>query len=216
LNACGKKGTNLSIALASLKINLSPFSVVTFLVKADRDDAPEWLTSRPSKGSNLKVVLAGTIGTVVTLGALTLAGQTFMQNTVKNLAANSQQPKPKPVAEITRAEQATRNDWDKIVEEQARRDAMSRQRAEQSNSSDSPAVKETVFNDQNYTPRGAGNVLSLAGSYQRVEQEKPAGKVRVTIIEQTPSMKDRACWPHKEGSIERRNCKSHVGLNYRD
>ena len=64
---------------------------------------------------------------VITLGALTLGGQAFMNNTVKNLAANSQQPKPKPVAEITRAEPTPRNDWDKIVEEQARRDAMSRQ-----------------------------------------------------------------------------------------
>lgn len=182
-------------------------------MKADRDDAPEWLTSRTSKGSNLKVVLAGTIGTVVTLGALTLAGQAFMQNTVKNLAANSQQPKPKPVAEITRAEPAPRNDWDKIVEEQARRDAMSTQQPEQPIGSDSPAVKQTVFNDQNYTPRGADNVLSLRDTYQPAEPAKPAGKVSVTVIKET---KDQTCWPLKEGSIERRNCKSHVGLNYRD
>ena len=60
------------------------------------------------------------IGMVVTLGALILGGQAFMQNTVTNLATNSQQPKPKPVAEITRPEPTPRNDWDKIVEEQAR------------------------------------------------------------------------------------------------
>ena len=184
-------------------------------MKADRDDAPEWLTSRPSKGSHLKVVLAGTIGTIVTLGALTLAGQAFMQNTVKNLAANSQQPKPKPVAEITRVEPAPR-DWDRIVEEQARRDAMSTQQPEQLTGSGGPAVKQTVFNDQNYTPRGADNVLSFQDRYQKEEPGKPAGKVRVTIIEQTPSMKDKACWPHKEGSIERRNCRLRVGINHRD
>ncbi|PIA70714.1 hypothetical protein [Pseudomonas sediminis] len=182
-------------------------------MKADRDDAPEWLTSRPSKGSNLKVVLAGTIGTVVTLGALTLAGQAFMQNTVKDLAANSQPPKPKPVAEITRAEPAPRNDWDRIVEEQARRDAMSTQQPEQPTGSDSPAVKQTVFNDQNYTPRGADNVLSLRDTYKPAEPEKPADKVRVTVIKET---KDSTCWPLKEGSIERRNCRLGVGLNYRE
>lgn len=82
-----------------------------------------------------------------------------------------------------------------------------------SSSANAPAVKKTVFNDQNYTPRGADNVLSLRESYQSVEQEKPAGKVRVTVIKET---KDQTCWPLKEGSIERRNCKSHVGLNYRD
>lgn len=178
-------------------------------MKADRDDAPEWLTSRPSKGSNLKVVLAGTIGTVVTLGALTLAGQAFMQNTVKDLAANSQPPKPKPVAEITRAEPAPRNDWDRIVEEQARRDAMSTQQPEQPTGSDSPAVKQTVFNDQNYTPRGADNVLSLRDTYKPAEPEKPADKVRVTVIKET---KDSTCWPLKEGSIERRSCKSYLKL----
>lgn len=182
-------------------------------MKADRDDAPEWLTSRPSKGSHLKVVLAGTIGTVVTLGALTLAGQAFMQNTVKNLAANSQPPKPKPVAEITRVEPAPRIDWDEIVEEHARRDAMSQQQPEQPTGSDSPATKQNIFNDHNYTPRGADNVLSLRETYQHDEQEKTTGKVRVTVIKET---KDQTCWPLKEGSIERRNCKSHVGLNYRN
>lgn len=185
-------------------------------MKADRTDAPEWLTRRTRKRGNAGAIIAGVLGTVVTLGALNVASQAFLQTTVKNLAENRQQPKPKPVAEITRAEPAPSKDWQRIVEEQVRRDAMPPQQPEQPTGSDSPAEKQTVFNDQNYTPRGADNVLSLGGSYQPVEQEKPAEKVRVTIIEQTPSMKDRACWPHKEGSIERRNCKSHVGLNYRD
>lgn len=183
-------------------------------MKADRDDAPEWLTSRTSKGSNLKVVLAGTIGTVVTLGALTLAGQAFMQNTVKNLAANSQQPKPKPVAEITRVEPAPRIDWDEIVEEQARRDAMSTQQPEQPVGSDSPAVKQTVFNDQNYTPRGADNVLSSREIPKPVAQEQSQETLRVTGIKEERKLKD-FCWG-KEGSIERRNCRSQIGLNHRD
>lgn len=73
-----------------------------------------------SQRGNMGVVLAGVIAMVVTLGALTLGGQAFMQNTVTNLATNSQHPKPKPVAEIIRPEPTPRNDWDKIVEEQAR------------------------------------------------------------------------------------------------
>ena len=70
-------------------------------MKADRDGAPEWLTSTPRKRGNMGAVVAGVIGMVITLGALTLGGQAFMKNTVKNLAANSQQTKPTPVAEIT-------------------------------------------------------------------------------------------------------------------
>lgn len=183
-------------------------------MKADRDDAPEWLTSRPSKGSNLKVVLAGVIGTAVTLGVLTLAGQAFMKNTVKNLAANSQQPKLTPVAEITRAEPTPRNDWDRIVEEQARRDAMSQQQPEQPTGSDSPAAKQNVFNDHNYTPRGADNVLSSRETPKPVIQEQPKEKLRVTGIKEERKLKDFC--GGKEGSIERRNCRSQIGLNHRD
>ena len=182
-------------------------------MKADRNDAPEWLISRPRKRGNMGVVLAGVIGMAVTLGALTLGGQAFMKNTVTNLATNSQQPKPKPAAEITRPEPTPRNDWGKIVEEQARRDAMSQQQPEQTTGSDSLPAKQNIFNDHNYTPRGTDNVLSLRETYQPAGQEKPAEKVRVTVIKET---KDQTCWPLKEGSIERRNCKSHVGLNYRD
>lgn len=79
-----------------------------------------------------------------------------------------------------------------------------------------PTTRQTVFNDQNYLPRWADNVVSLREGYKPVETERPAGKVRVTIVEQTPSMKDRACWPLKEGSIERCNCRFRVGLQYRD
>lgn len=183
-------------------------------MKADRDDAPEWLTSRPRKSGNLGVLLAGAIGMVVTLGALTMAGQAFMQTTAKNLAENRQQPKPKPVAEITRAEPAPSKDWGQIVEQQVRRDAMSPQQPEQPTGSDSPAVKQTVFNDQNYTPRGADNVLSSREAPRTVTQEEPKEKLRVTVIKEERKLKDFC--GGKEGSIERRNCKSHIGLKNRN
>ncbi|MDF2074112.1 hypothetical protein P2Q70_05970 [Pseudomonas mendocina] len=189
-------------------------------MKADRDDAPEWLTSRTSKGSNLKVVLAGTIGTVVTLGALTLAGQAFMQNTVKNLAANSQQPKPKPVAEIARAEPAPRNDWDEIVEEQARRDAMSTQQPEQLTGSDSPAVKQTVFNDQNYTRKDAINLINARewGAAEPYEQtRKRQEEQKIIVIGQQNRPEDWICsFFGKDGSLKKRDCKSRYQLNNRN
>lgn len=111
---------------------------------------------------------------LITLGAFTVVGQAFMQTTVKKLAANNQQQKPKQVAEITRAEPAPRNDWDKNVEEQARRDAMSQREPERPIGSDSPAVKQTVFNE--------GGVLSLHESYQPVEPRKPFGKVTAIVV----------------------------------
>ncbi|WP_417311294.1 hypothetical protein [Ectopseudomonas khazarica] len=182
-------------------------------MKADRDDAPEWLRSDTRKRSSLAMLIPGMIGTGITLGALYFGSQFLLQGKVQEMAEKRMPPKPTPVAEITRADPAPKKDWDRIVEQQARRDAMSQQQPEQPTGSDSTATKQNIFNDHNYTPRGADNVLSLRESYQPAEPEKPAGKVRVTVIKET---KDQTCWPLKEGSIERRNCKSHVGLNYRD
>lgn len=182
-------------------------------MKADRSDAPEWIRSNTRRKGSLGMLIPGVIGLVVTLGALNIAGQAFLQSNVQKLMEKRQQPRPAPVAEISRSEPAPRKDWDRLVEQQARRDAMSQQSPEQPTSSKSPAIKQTVFNDQNYTPRGADNVLSLRESYQPVEPEKPAEKVRVTIVKET---KDPTCSILREGSIEKRNCKAYLGLERRN
>ncbi|MGG2395751.1 hypothetical protein ACJRW5_02205 [Pseudomonas sp. SH1-B] len=185
-------------------------------MKADRDDAPEWLTSKPRKSGNMGAVIAGVIGMVVTLGALTLGGQAFMKNTVKNLAANSQQTKPKPVAEITRSEPTPRNDWDKIVEEQARRDAMSRQQQpEPETGLTTPVPKQTVFNDLNYTPKGAINLVDARewGEYVPAKETRKQPQEIVVVGEQK-RLKDYCPWP--KGSIERRNCRMRADLNTRN
>ena len=129
----------------------------------------------------------------------------------KHLAESKNQPKPLPVAEIRRAEPQT--DWNKVVEEQARRDAMSQPKAELPASTENTVTKQTVFNDANYTPRGADNVLPVEKNYKPVEQEKPAKKLKVTVIKET---KDTTCWPLREGSVARRNCKANVNLSRRN
>jgi hypothetical protein len=79
------------------------------------------------------------------------------------------------------------------------------------------AGKQTVFNDQNFMPRGADNVVSFNDAPRSLApQEAPPQPTKVTVVHQTPSMKDRACWPYKAGSLEHRNCRSAVGLQYRD
>jgi len=182
-------------------------------MKADRHDAPEWIRSNSRKRGNLGVVIPGLIGTVITVGALYVASQAFLQGTVKNLAESKQQPKPVPVAEIRRAEPGT--DWSKVVEEQARRDAMSQPQAELPTATENTATKQTVFNDLNYTPKGADNVLTFQDAYQPIEPEKPARKMRVTVIKEEQKLKDWVCGS-PNGSVEQRNCKSRVGLQYRN
>ena len=181
-------------------------------MKADKNDAPEWIKSSSRKRGNLRMVIPGLIGTVITIGALHVASQAFLQGTVKNLAESKQQPKPLPVAEIRRAEPET--NWSKVVEEQARRDAMPQPHAQLPTSTEKTATKQTVFNDLNYTPRGADNVLTFQDTYQPIEPEKPAGKVQVTGIKENRKLKDFCGNP--KGSIEQRNCKSRIGLEHRN
>jgi hypothetical protein len=149
-------------------------------MKADRHDAPEWIRSNNRKRGSLGVVIPGLIGTVITIGALHFASQALLQGTVKTLAESTQQPTPLPVAEIRRPE--PEKNWSKVVEEQARRDAMSQPQAELPTTTENTATKQTVFNDLSYQPRGADNVLAFEETYQPIEPEKPASKMRVTVI----------------------------------
>ena len=108
----------------------------------DREQQPQ--TRQPGCGDT------GPDRPVITVGALYAASQAFLQGTVKNLAESKQQPKPLPVAEIRRAEPET--DWSKVVDAQARRDAMSQPQAELPTTTENTATKQTVFNDLNYKP----------------------------------------------------------------
>jgi hypothetical protein len=77
-------------------------------------------------------------------------------------------------------------------------------------------ARQTVFNDQNFIPTGAHNVVTFHDTVREVPREEPPKKAKLTIVRQTPSMKDRACWPFRQGSIESRNCRDAIGLNHRD
>lgn len=186
-------------------------------MKADWNDAPGYIRTSSRRSSAKTWIIPGVIGTCITLGLLQVAGTAFLKGTVRNLADKNTHSRSVPVAEIKRPEKVTSKDWDRIVEEQARRD----RQPQPSTAPSQPEVasapaKQTVFNGNNYIPRGANNVVNFTDPPSPVDQPKPAAKMKVTVIKQTPSMKERACWPHKEGSIERRNCRSSVGLNYRD
>ncbi len=177
-------------------------------MKADRDDAPTYARQSARRSNRTNWVVASFLGSAVTVGLLYTLSSLYMQGKVDRLA-NNPKPKPAPIAEITRSAPAEK-DWDKIVEDVARQDAMSYQGEQGQRVEGLP--KQTAFNDLNYKPRGADNVVRLQESYQPVKYEKPANKLRVTVIKET---KDSTCWPLKEGSIERRNCKAHIGLEHR-
>lgn len=78
------------------------------------------------------------------------------------------------------------------------------------------APRQTVFNDQNFIPRGADNVVAFRVSSDLSPRPEAPNKSKLTIVRQSPSMKERACWPYKQGSIESRNCHASTGLKHRD
>lgn len=79
-----------------------------------------------------------------------------------------------------------------------------------------PADRQTSFNDQNFVPAGAHNIVTFHHSPGDSPRVEAPAKVKLTIVRQTPSMRDRACWPYRQGSIEARKCRLSVGLKHRD
>lgn len=186
-------------------------------MKADWNDAPDYITKHPPKSRRLAKLIPGLIGTVITLAVLQMAGSAFLQGTATDIVDRRIQPKPAPVAEIIRVEPAAARDWDKVVEEVAARGAMPQPQFAQppAATAELPA-KQSEFNDKNFMPRGADNVLSFKEPPQPIEHPRKTRDKEILVIGQKRSMKDQACWPYKEGSIQERNCRAKVGLSYRD
>ncbi|MFU7526825.1 hypothetical protein ACM9NN_30190, partial [Pseudomonas paraeruginosa] len=56
-----------------------------------------------------------------------------------------------------------------------------------------PAIRQPVYYDGNYQPRGADNLLRLRQAPRPAERRQPANRVRVRVVEQALPLKDRAC-----------------------
>ena len=87
-------------------------------MKAEWNDAPDYVRRRPRKGAVAWLIL-GLIGTAIMLAALQVVSSAFLKGTAQGIADKRIQPKPAPVAEITRAEPVATKDWDRVVEEVA-------------------------------------------------------------------------------------------------
>ncbi len=191
-------------------------------MRADRSDAPEYITRVAPNRSVAGWLVAGLIGTASTLGLLQIAGLALQDTIAPNRTAPVvSQPGPAAGAHIARPASAPAKDWDSIVEAlastRAEPQAVTAQPRSSSGAVSSPSGKQTEFSDANYQPRGADNVLSFkAPPPPPLAAPRSSKASEIVVVGQEPSMKDRACWPFREGSIERRNCRTRVGLHYRD
>lgn len=183
-------------------------------MKAEWNDAPDYIRRRSRKGA-VAWLIPGLIGTVIMLAALQMASSAFLKGTAQGIADKRIQPKPAPVAEITRAEPAATMDWDRVVEEVAARGATPQpQSAQPQANTAAPPPKQTVFNDKNYVPQGATNIVPATRVTPEPALTIPARHKEIVVVGKESRISDLC--PYREGSIERRNCKTNVELNNRN
>ena len=182
-------------------------------MKAEWNDAPDYIRRRPRKGA-VAWLTPGLIGTAIMLAALQMVSSAFLKGTAQGIVDRRIQPKPAPVAEITQAEPAAIKDWDRVVEEVAARGATPQPQSAQPQANTAvPPPKQTVFNDYNYVPQGAPNIVPATRVTPMPAVTIPSGKKEIVVVGKESRLSDLC--PYREGSIERRNCKANVELNRR-
>jgi len=178
-------------------------------MNAEPEDAPDWQLQRRRRARPLALVICLGIGSVTTLVALELAGRARPEPLL------TEQGSAHAAAELTTAASGRIERATPLAAEPVSPATPAALREDPRSAT--PTGRQTVFNDRNFTPRGAYNVLNFSAAHSaRPPAAESPQPLKVTVVEQTPSMKDRACWPLKSGSLESRNCRSAVGLNYRD
>ena len=192
--------------------------LLNMAMSAEPDDAPDWLAQKPRRARPVALVVCLAVGGLATFAALELASRVLPGPSTSvgtghpaHRAEAAAHLAPEP-ADTTRG--TVRRATPSPVEGNAAAAATPPSNVQPPAAS---VGKQTVFNDRNFTPRGADNVVSFSEAPRSLApEEEPPQPTKVTVVHQTPSMKDRACWPYKAGSLEHRNCRSAVGLQYRD
>lgn len=191
-------------------------------MQADKDDMPEYLRSRKQDGPWRLAAITG-IGTAIVFGGVSLFGKGFIDdaNAIKDgrkpldeiAIQRSPQPNHTQRAEVIRREanyqqQARRGDEDVIITN--KKSTIQEEPKQQG--------KQTTFNDRNYRPNGAVNVVSFntASATDEIEEMPARRQSEITVIGQQRDKGKEACWMHREGSVEKRECKAGVNLYLRN
>lgn len=175
---------------------------------ANREDAP--FRARKQSGI-LKWIVALGIGTGITAGMLFVASMNAGKNQLKNaLTVTTSTPAAVNQPKIEKKQEI---DWDKIVEEQARRDAGPRIVSTQEE------TEAQRLKDQADRERRANEAIAILnaksfGEGVVAETQKKKGKQEIVVVGRESRISDFC--PGGEGSITRRNCKQRVNLNTRN
>lgn len=177
-------------------------------MRADWEDAPDWIQSR-KRSEAWKPMAIAAIGVGVTLGAMLIAGEALLERKESEAyEEGSQKATYAPVAQIRKEPEAAK-DWDQIVEK-----AALASEGDSSQPAGEPG-KQTVFNDLNYTPKGAVNVVSYPAMEPEPVKKRAQREMKVVVVGKPDAKVSDYC-PGGEGSIMRRNCKQTTNLNVRN
>ena len=173
---------------------------------AERDDAPYYLQTKREKPWRVMAIM--TIGSVITLGAITLLpGPALIKAPpLANVQPTTYKPQRQNYSDPRISERSKQDDYThREVSTPAYPQLMPEQEIE----------KQTSFDNTNYIPKGAVNVVS----YQEPEQTAPIEankkkKLEIVVVGEERRLRDYC--PYREGSIERRNCRMQVDLNTRN
>lgn len=171
-------------------------------MRAERDDRPRHLNTKKKKGPWGVLIAVGVVSAVA-WGLAMNYGSPVVIDLAKIKEGIHFGGKPvfeKPQLPATAPEQITPAPEVSYIPEPQRSVAQEQLPATEVTATQQP--RQTVFNDRNYTPKGAANVTTFE---RPVDQPKVESGVKVTIIKEAPRLRDNC--PFKEGSIEQRECR---------
>lgn len=126
-------------------------------LKADWDDVPDYIRHERKSGSFGKLIIAGLVGTGITLGAMKIAGIQFSllgrPNAIQQEAPveyESASNFPKTINPVSKSSEQMF--WE-MTEKRKAREAQQALEAQQ---------RQTDFNDNNYTPKAAANIIDTS------------------------------------------------------
>ncbi|MDH4870988.1 hypothetical protein [Pseudomonas sp. BN515] len=200
-------------------------------MKSDWDDAPPRLKVSKGNGGVGSWLFAVILGTSVGVGLLHLAGVPipFLQNSqqVAQIEQPQEEPSSLPAFEELDPNQPTAEEmfWSSVKQQETERKAR---------------IKQTDYNDQNYTPRQPDNVVSMEGMRQSSAYQQPIQQTTTRsrtvekhgewIVKWSGGTRYYATWTivnnyidggsvcgnHKRGSIDYRECRKGAKQFFKD
>lgn len=181
-------------------------------MRAELDDAPDYFQARRKK-KGIESVVPWLAGTVISLGMLYILSTVVLGQAVKNLSSKKTAPRAEAIGEIYRPppEAKSEIDWDKVVHEKAQSSEVAQPEKMETIGE---RTKQTVFNDRNYTPQDAINIVQAEKIEPTKAVEPPKQKTEIVVVGKAERRLSDFC-PYSPGSIEHRNCKARANLNSR-